>query len=79
MTAPQIRATLDAWLWELSRDRTQTPPPAQLAQLRQHWAELKTSTHPKYRVLIDARLAIVDGYIAANTIRQAREKLTNQT
>ena len=75
MTAPQIRATLDAWLWELSRDRTQTPPPDQLAQLKADWAELRAWTHPKYNVLIDARLAMVDGYIAANTIRQARERL----
>ena len=78
MQAPQIRAQLDEWLWELSRDRTATPPPAQLAQLRQAWAELRAWTHPKYNVLIDARLAMVDGYIAANTMRQAREKLTNR-
>jgi len=78
MQAPQIRAQLDEWLWLLSRDRTHTPPPDQLDQLRQSWAELRASTHPKYNVLIDARLAIVDGYIAANTMRQAREKLTNR-
>ena len=78
MTAPEIRKQLDAWLWLLSRDRTATPPDDQLAQLRQCWAELRASTHTKYNVLIDARLAIVDGYIAADTIRQAREKLTNR-
>jgi len=62
MTAPQIRATLDAWLWLLSRDRTQTPPPAQLAQLRQAWAELSPQLPEYYRPVIDDRLALVDSY-----------------
>ena len=78
MQAPEIRATLDNWLWALSRDRTHTPPPDQLAQLREAWGALRPTLHPKYHVLIDARLAMVDGYIAANTMRQARERLTNR-
>ena len=78
MTAPEIRATLDNWLWALSRDRTQAPPPEALALLRQHWGALRPTLHPKYHVLIDARLAMVDGYIAADTMRQARERLTNR-
>jgi len=64
MTAPQIRATLDAWLWELSRDRTQTPPPAQLAQLRQAWESLSPQLPEYYRPVIDDRLALVDSYIS---------------
>ena len=64
MQAPQIRATLDAWLWELSRDRTATPPPAQLAQLRQSWAALRPQLPASYRPIIDDRLALVDSYIS---------------
>ena len=78
MTAPEIRATLDNWLWELSQNRTQAPPPEALALLREAWAGLRPTLHPKYHVLIDARLAMVSGYIAANTMRQARERLTNR-
>jgi len=64
MTAPQIRATLDDWLWELSRDRTQTPPPAQLAQLRQAWEVLSPKLPEYYRPVIDDRIALVDSYLA---------------
>jgi len=64
MTAPEIRATLDNWLWELSRDRAHTPPPAQLAQLRQAWAALRPKLPEYYRPVIDDRLALVDSYIS---------------
>ena len=64
MTAPEIRKQLDAWLWLLSRDRTQTPPPAQLAQLRQAWAVLSPKLPEYYRPVIDDRIALVDSYLA---------------
>ena len=62
MQAPEIRVILDNWLWELSRDRTATPPPDQLAQLRQAWAELSPQLPEAYRPIIDDRLALVDSY-----------------
>ena len=64
MTAPEIRATLDNWLWELSRDRTHTPPPDQLDQLRQSWAALRPKLPDSYRPIIDDRMALVDSYLA---------------
>lgn len=64
MTAPEIRATLDNWLWALSRDRTHTPPPEALALLRQHWAGLRPTLPDSYRPIIDDRLALVDSYLS---------------
>lgn len=64
MTAPEIRATLDNWLWALSRDRTQAPPPEALALLRQHWESLRPMLPEAYRPIIDDRMALVDSYIS---------------
>lgn len=64
MTPPEIRATLDNWLWELSRDRTATPPPDQLAQLQEAWAALRPQLPQDYRPIIDDRLTLLTSYIS---------------
>ncbi|XGB43230.1 MAG: hypothetical protein LVS60_05495 [Nodosilinea sp. LVE1205-7] len=64
MQAPEIRATLDGWLWELSRDRTATPPPDALAQLRQHWESLRPKLPASYRPIIDDRMSLLTSYIS---------------
>ena len=64
MTAPEIRATLDNWLWALSRDRAHTPPPEALALLREAWESLRPQLPQDYRPIIDDRLALVDSYLS---------------
>ena len=64
MTAPEIRATLDSWLWLLHQDRTHTPPPEALALLRQHWESLRPQLPQDYRPIIDDRLTLVDSYLS---------------
>ena len=64
MTAPEIRSQLDDWLWELSRDRTHTPPLEALALLREAWESLRPQLPQDYRPIIDDRLAMVDSYIS---------------
>ncbi|XGB43231.1 MAG: hypothetical protein LVS60_05500 [Nodosilinea sp. LVE1205-7] len=70
MQAAEIRKQLDSWLWLLSRDRTQAPPPDQLTQLRQAWAELRPLLPKAYRPIIDDRLAMVDSYAYRQTNRR---------
>jgi hypothetical protein len=63
MTAPEIRATLDSWLWELSRDRAHTPPADDLALLRQRWGALRPTLPEVYRPIIDDRMALLTSYL----------------
>lgn len=48
----------------MTRDRTHTPPPDQLAQLGETWAGLRPQLPQDYRPIIDDRLALVDSYLS---------------